>query len=127
MCRSRRQRRRGIPALGRHHHLAVGLGLEVRRHDLHAVAVELVLDVGEQRDEDEGAPFTADMIVYTRSKGLYGGVNLDGTVITVDDGRNQAYCGQAATPVDILVTRSVNKPYGARLAQAATSAVAHSH
>jgi len=72
------------------------------------------------------APVTADMIVYTRSKGLYGGANLDGTVITVDDGRNQAYYGQAATPVDILVTRSVNNPYGARLAQAATSAVANS-
>jgi lipid-binding SYLF domain-containing protein len=70
-----------------------------------------------------GAPVTADMVVYTRSKGLYGGVNLDGTVITVDDGRNGAYYGQATTPVDILVTRSVSNPYGATLAQAATSAV----
>jgi len=71
-----------------------------------------------------GAPVTADMIVYTRSKGLYGGVNVDGTVIEVDDGRNRAYYGQAATPVDILVTRSVSNPAGARLAQAATGAVA---
>jgi lipid-binding SYLF domain-containing protein len=71
-----------------------------------------------------GAPVTADMIVYTRSKGLYGGVNLDGTVIEVDDGRNRAYYGQPATPVDILVTRSVSNPAGAQLAQAATGAVA---
>lgn len=73
-----------------------------------------------------GAPVTADMVVYTRSKGLYGGVNLDGTVISVDDRRNQAYYGQATTPVEILVTRSVSNPYGASLAQTATSAVSRS-
>jgi lipid-binding SYLF domain-containing protein len=72
-----------------------------------------------------GAPVTADMVVYTRSKGLYDGVNVDGTVIEVDERGNRAYYGQPATPVDILVTRSVSNPYGAKLAQAATSAVAH--
>ena len=71
-----------------------------------------------------GAPVTADMIVYTRAKGLYGGVNVDGTVIDVDEARNRAYYGQPATPVDILVTRSVSNPGGARLAQAASGAVA---
>jgi lipid-binding SYLF domain-containing protein len=72
-----------------------------------------------------GAPITADMVVYTRSKGLYGGINLDGTVISIDDGSNRAYYGQAATPVDILVRRSVSNPYGATLAHTASSAVAH--
>lgn len=69
-----------------------------------------------------GAPVTADMVVYTRSKGLYGGVNLDGTVISVDDGSNRAYYGRSATPVDILVTRSVDNPKGERLALAASRA-----
>jgi lipid-binding SYLF domain-containing protein len=69
-----------------------------------------------------GAPITADMVVYTRSKGLYGGINLDGTVITIDEERNRAYYGQAATPVDILVTRSVANPYSAPLAQTASGA-----
>ena len=69
-----------------------------------------------------GAPITADMVVYTRSKGLYRGINLDGTVITIDEERNRAYYGQPATPVDILVTRSVANPYGATLAQAASGA-----
>ena len=54
---------------------------------------------------------------------LGGGVNVEGTVIEVDDGRNRAYYGQAATPVDILVTRSVSNPAGAPLAQAVASAV----
>jgi lipid-binding SYLF domain-containing protein len=65
-----------------------------------------------------GAPVTADMVVYTRSKGLYGGLNLDGTVISLDDARNRAYYGQAVTPVEILATGSVSNPKGATLAQA---------
>ena len=67
---------------------------------------------------------TADMIVYTRSKGLYGGVNMDGTVISVDQGRNEAYYGRAATAVDILVTHSVSNPYGASLVRMVSHAVA---
>lgn len=70
-----------------------------------------------------GAPINADMVVYTRSKGLYGGLNLDGTVISVDDGRNHAYYGRAATPVDILVSHSVSNPHGQSLARVASSAV----
>jgi lipid-binding SYLF domain-containing protein len=72
-----------------------------------------------------GAPITADMVVYTRSKGLYGGINLDGTVITIDEGHNRAYYGQTVTPVDILVTRSVSNPNGAALAHEVSSVVAH--
>jgi lipid-binding SYLF domain-containing protein len=74
-----------------------------------------------------GAPITADMVVYTRSKGLYGGLNLDGTVITIDDERNKVYYGKPVTPTDILITRSVSNPNGAPLAQAAGSAVAQGH
>ncbi|TXF96754.1 lipid-binding SYLF domain-containing protein [Massilia arenae] len=70
-----------------------------------------------------GAPLNADMVVYTRSKGLYGGLNLDGTVISVDDGRNHAYYGAGATPVEILVTRSVSNPQGQTLARVASGAV----
>jgi lipid-binding SYLF domain-containing protein len=72
-----------------------------------------------------GAPITADMVVYTRSKGLYGGINLDGTVITIDEARNRAYYGHTVTPVDILVTRSVSNPNGAALAHEVGSVVAH--
>ncbi|WP_306392447.1 lipid-binding SYLF domain-containing protein [Telluria beijingensis] len=70
-----------------------------------------------------GAEINADMIVYTRSRGLYGGLNLDGTVISVDDGRNHAYYGRAATPVDILITHSVSNPHGQTLARVASNAV----
>jgi lipid-binding SYLF domain-containing protein len=50
-----------------------------------------------------GTPISADMVTFVRSKGLYAGLNLSGTVISVDDKRNEAYYGHPATPVDILV------------------------
>jgi lipid-binding SYLF domain-containing protein len=65
-----------------------------------------------------GAPVTADMVNFVRSKGLYGGINLDGSVITIDDAANQSFYGRPATPVDILVKGSVRSPTGSSLARA---------
>lgn len=70
-----------------------------------------------------GAPITSDIVTYTRAKGLYGGINLDGTVITLDDGKNRAYYGREATPVDILIERRVSNPYSSRLTQIASAGV----
>ncbi len=70
-----------------------------------------------------GAPITADIITFTRTKGLYGGINLDGTVITLDDGRNRAFYGRTTTPVEILIERTVSNPYGERLGHVATAGV----
>jgi lipid-binding SYLF domain-containing protein len=66
------------------------------------------------------APVQADMVTFTRSKGLYGGLNLDGTVISIDEGGNRAFYGRPATPVDILVKHSVSSSEGARLAKIAS-------
>lgn len=70
-----------------------------------------------------GAPITADMVAYTRAKGLYGGLNLDGTVFTIDEGRNHALYGRAVTPVEILVKGTVSSPYAITLGQTATAGV----
>ena len=37
----------------------------------------------------------ADLITFSRSKGVYGGLNLDGTVVSVNDDWNKAYLRQA--------------------------------
>jgi lipid-binding SYLF domain-containing protein len=70
-----------------------------------------------------GTPITSDIVTFTRTKGLYGGINLDGTVITVDDKKNSAYYGRAATPVDILIQRTVTNPYSSRLTHIASAGV----
>lgn len=45
----------------------------------------------------------ADMIAFTRAKGVYGGVNLDGTLVNLSDDWNKAYYGKPVLPPDILV------------------------
>ena len=64
-----------------------------------------------------GAPVNADMVVYVRAKGLYAGLNLNGTAVSVDDKGNSAFYGRQVTPVDILVKHTATSAAGATLAQ----------
>jgi lipid-binding SYLF domain-containing protein len=64
-----------------------------------------------------GANIPADMVVYVRTKGLYGGLNLSGSVVSVDDAANHAFYGRAVTPVEILVKQSATNANGNALAQ----------
>jgi len=50
---------------------------------------------------------TADFISFSRSKGLYAGLNVDGSYLSVRDTLNKAYYGKAVTPVDIIIKQSV--------------------
>ena len=64
------------------------------------------------------ADITTDFVAFSRSKGIYGGVNLDGTVISVADGWNHAYYGRPVLPTDILLTARAHNPEADRLAEA---------
>ena len=59
---------------------------------------------------------TADFVAFSRSKGLYGGLNLEGSVIDVAESWNRAYYGSAALPPDILVRATVHNGQADRLA-----------
>jgi lipid-binding SYLF domain-containing protein len=50
----------------------------------------------------------ADFYSFSKSKGAFAGMSLSGSVIDVRSGLNKAYYGKEATPVDILVKRSVS-------------------
>jgi lipid-binding SYLF domain-containing protein len=52
----------------------------------------------------------ADLIVLTRSKGLYVGLSVEGSVVGVREALNHAYYGQAVTPTDILVRGTTTPP-----------------
>ena len=65
---------------------------------------------------------TADLIAFSRSMGAYGGLNLDGTSVSPNDGWNKAYFGQAVLPPDILVRASVSNKEAAALLSAITVA-----
>lgn len=50
---------------------------------------------------------TSDFISFTKTKGLYAGLNLEGAVVAVRDSLNEAYYGKAARPADIIVGHKV--------------------
>jgi len=64
---------------------------------------------------------TTDIVQFSRSKGVFGGLSLEGSTIAVRDSLNQAYYGKAVTPVDILVKGDVTNPQAAHLVQAVTA------
>ena len=57
----------------------------------------------------------ADFISFAKSKGLYAGMNLEGSVVGVRDSLNQAYYGKDVRPVDILVKKDVSNHGSAEL------------
>jgi len=49
------------------------------------------------------ADIVTDLVSYSHAKGVYGGVNLDGTVIAVSKDWNQGFYGKPVSAPDILV------------------------
>ena len=57
----------------------------------------------------------ADLIQFSRSKGVYGGLNLDGTVVNTSDDWNQAYYGKKLLSTDILIRDQQQAPGAEKL------------
>ena len=57
----------------------------------------------------------ADLIAFSRSKGVYGGLNLDGTVLTAADEWNQAFYGKKVLPPDVLIRGNVKSAQADKL------------
>jgi lipid-binding SYLF domain-containing protein len=64
----------------------------------------------------------ADLITFNRAKGVYGGLNFDGTVVTAADDWNQAYYGKKVLPPDILVRGGVSNKGADKLLAQVTAA-----
>ncbi|MGE4481206.1 lipid-binding SYLF domain-containing protein [Acidocella sp.] len=54
--------------------------------------------------------WNADIISFSKSQGLYGGVSLSGTVLSNDSGAEQKYYGQALSARQIVVDGQGNNP-----------------
>jgi SH3 domain-containing YSC84-like protein 1 len=57
----------------------------------------------------------ADLVAFTRAKGIYGGVNLDGTLINLSDEWNEKYYGKKVLPPDILLRGTVTSKGASKL------------
>jgi lipid-binding SYLF domain-containing protein len=55
-----------------------------------------------------GGSITSDLVVYSRSKGAFAGVDVSGAVIKPSEDYNEAYYGKDVSPIDILVKGGVN-------------------
>ena len=67
---------------------------------------------------------TTDILAFSRSRGLYGGVSLEGAVLKVRHKLNEAYYGAAVSPIDIIYRGKVYNP-GAGVLQNAAFALAN--
>jgi lipid-binding SYLF domain-containing protein len=62
---------------------------------------------------------TADLISFSRAVGVYGGVNLDGTVVHSNVPWNDAYYGRSNLfPSDILIRKTATSPKATALLSA---------
>ena len=64
---------------------------------------------------------TADFISFAKSKGLYGGLNLEGAVVGVRESLNAAYYDRAVSPEGIVLKREATNIMSAELRQALKS------
>ena len=59
---------------------------------------------------------TADLVSFTRAKGVYGGLNLDGTVVHANTAWNDAYYGGSnILPPDIVMRHTARSPKASTL------------
>ena len=65
---------------------------------------------------------TADFVSFSRAKGIYGGLNLDGTVVSTSDAWNRAYYGQTVHAPDILIRMNVRNKQAGELLNLLTAA-----
>ena len=66
----------------------------------------------------------ADILSFSRTKGAFAGVSLEGSVISTKDKWNAAYYGKAVSPADIIVKRSVSNPGAKNLLTSVAKAAA---
>ncbi len=61
------------------------------------------------------ANLSVDIVSYSRNRGLYAGLSLEGAAVMVRGSLNTAYYGKEATPAQILIQREVSNPQAAGL------------
>lgn len=65
---------------------------------------------------------SADIVSFSRAKGVYGGVSVDGAVVATRDALNKAYYKKEVSPTDILIKRAATNKGAAGLIQAVAKA-----
>jgi lipid-binding SYLF domain-containing protein len=56
------------------------------------------------------AALNADIVAFARTRGLFAGVSLQGSVMNSDSAGDEVYYGQPVGPVDVVMAMRVNNP-----------------
>lgn len=70
----------------------------------------------------QAANVTADFVAYSKAKGAFIGMSIEGSVLDVRGQLNNAYYGKDVTPIDIVAKRSVNNKHADALRKAVAAA-----
>jgi lipid-binding SYLF domain-containing protein len=70
------------------------------------------------------ANLSADILSFSRSKGLYGGVSLQGAVVATRDGLNRAFYGKNVKPSDVLIRPAISNSQASMLLEEVAKAAA---
>ena len=62
---------------------------------------------------------TVDVLAFSRSRGLYGGISLEGAILKTRNSWNKGYYGQDVRPVDVIYREKVARELSAPLQNAA--------
>jgi len=79
------------------------------------VGGDLSIAVGSTGVGARGGGLTGDFIAFAKSKGVYGGIYLDGQGVAVEDQANLKYYGMPFRPIDILIRGMASNPGSASL------------
>lgn len=88
-------------------------GLQKIMNNSVKVGADLSLAIGPIGAGIEGSTtmnLQADVVAYSKAVGLFGGVSIEGTVISVREEWNRAYYGEGATARSIVIDRRFDNP-----------------
>jgi len=63
--------------------------------------------VGRHLEASSNVTLDSPIYAYSRNKGVFAGISLDGTVLTIDDSANQVVYGPDVTGTDIIIKKDV--------------------
>ncbi len=89
------------------------------------LGAELSLAAGPVGGSLQGATsqnLSADIIAYSRSKGAFAGISLEGGIIKTRDSMNRDYYNQAVHAYEILAEQSVSNPHADKLLKSLAAA-----
>lgn len=81
--------------------------------------------IGRGIEGSTAANLSADLLSFTKTKGLFAGMSVEGATVAARDSWNTAYYNQQTKAMDVLVRRNVTNPHSQNLLSVLEKATQH--